>query len=219
MALAYGRLLDAEAAPRKTLHVVVTDVDEEEAEELGLTTAIEAQVSQLWERVIKPGAAAEAEKEEAGAGEEEEQQRGLPEWAEQLSVNVVCLPSKAHAGMARAAALTGLKAALEAKLARGEEGAFVPAKELEASLAAMAPVSKGALAGAAAVPKADSVVAAYYLDKVRAVGVFIRRPPNLSRPESPVQKHTPPTPPPTIHSWWRATQRSSVRTRGSCWRS
>lgn len=170
--LDYGRLVDAEAAPRKTLHVVVTDVDEEEAEELGLTKAIETQVSQLWERVIKPGAAAEAEKEEAGPGEEEEEQRGLPEWAEQLSVNVVYLPSKAHAGKARAAALTGLKAALEAKLlARGEEGAFVPAKELEASLAPMAPVSKGALAGAAAVPKADSVVAAYYLDKVRAVGV------------------------------------------------
>lgn len=168
--------MDAEAAPRKTLHVVVTDVDEEEAEELGLAKAIEAQVTALWKRVIKPGpeaAEAKAEEEEGAEAEEEGEKRGLPEWSEQLSVNVVCLPAKAYTAKAHAAALTGLKAALEVKLARNEEGAFVPAKELEASLGAMAPVSREMLAGAAAVPKADSVVAAYYLDKVRGLVVAV----------------------------------------------
>jgi hypothetical protein len=165
------RLVEAgEAAPRKTLHVVVMDVDEEEAAELGLAKAIEAQVTQLWRRVIRPGGAAaaeaDAEAEEAGEGEE---QRGLPEWADQLALNVVCLPAKAYAAKAHGAALAGLKAALEAKWARDdEEGAcFVPVKELEATLASLGPVSKELLAGAAAVPRADSVVAAYYLDKVR----------------------------------------------------
>jgi hypothetical protein len=160
----------------KTLHVVVTDVDEEEAEELGLARAIEGQVTQLWRRVIKPDAGAEAGEgaEEAAAeegGEEEEGEgRGVAEWAEQLSVNVVCLPARGYAAKAHAAALAGLKATLEAKWARDEEGAaFVPVKELEASLHAMAPLSREMLAGAAAVPRADSVVAAYYLDKVRVL--------------------------------------------------
>ena len=61
---------------------------------------------------------------EGGEEEEEEEQRGVPEWAEQLALNVVCLPAKAYAAKAHGAALAGLKAALEAKWARDEEGAW-----------------------------------------------------------------------------------------------
>ncbi len=155
-------LVDPEA-PAKTLHLVVSGVGDEEAEELGLGAALEAHVTQLWKKLIKP---AGAEDEEEG---DEEEVAGVPNlstpaWARVLTLNLVFVPSKVYAASQHNRVLGGLKASLDQKLA--QHGPFLPGPALEVSISALLPVSKEFVAGPKSLPKEDTVVSTFYLDKL-----------------------------------------------------
>jgi ketosteroid isomerase-like protein len=152
-------LIDTES-PAKTLHLVVTDVGEEEGEELGLGKALERHVSAMWRKLIKPaGSVSEVEEE----GEEEGGLLAPPGWARVLSLNVVYMPSKAYASSEHARVLSSLKAALDSKLTKTNP--FLPASALQSSIANL---SSSSSLRSSSLPKADTIISSFYLDKLVA---------------------------------------------------
>ena len=151
-------LIDTEA-PAKTLHLVVTDVGEEEGGELGLGKALERHVSAMWRKLIKPAGSAEDEEEEGEEG-------GLlapPGWARVLNLNVVYVPSKAYASFEHARVLSSLKSSLDNKLTKTNP--FLPASTLQSSISTL---SSSSSLRTSSLPKADTVISSFYLDKLVA---------------------------------------------------
>jgi len=154
-------LIDTEA-PVKTLHLVVTDVGKEEGEELGLGKALEKHVSAMWRKLIKPAGSISEDEEE---GDED----GLltpPGWTRIMNVNVIYLPSKAYASSEHTAVVSSLKASLDKKLEKTNP--FILASALQSSISTLTSSSSPPSLRFSSLPKADTVVSSFYLDKLVA---------------------------------------------------
>jgi hypothetical protein len=115
----------------------------------------------MWRKLIKPAGSVSEEEEE------EREEGGLlapPGWTRVLNMNVIYLPSKAYASSEHAGVISSLKASLDKKLAKTNP--FIPASALQSSISTLSSFSSSLRPSS--LPKDDTVVSSFYLDKLVA---------------------------------------------------